>query len=317
MSGASRKITHVAVGVLVRNDGAVLLADRPHGKPYAGYWEFPGGKIEAGETVTQALARELHEELGIDIAAALPWVTFEHDYPHAYVRLHFCRVFEWRGTPHAREGQRIEFVAPDGELPAPLLPAAVPALRWLKLSPIYAISNAAELGRAEFLRRLDRALARGVRLIQLREPALHAEEVAALLADVLTRARAHRATVLVNSRHPQALWRRGDGVHLTAADLMRTAARPDAAHVAASIHTREELRHAASIGCEFCVAGPVLATPTHPNAPTLGWEGLAALIEGNAVPVYAIGGQTPKELPAAMRAGAHGVALLRAAWAET
>jgi len=136
MSSAARprrEVTRVAVGVLMRDDGRVLLADRPTGKPYAGYWEFPGGKIEPGEAVDAALARELHEELGIDIGPSVPWVTFEFDYPHAYVELHFRAVRGWRGAPHAREGQRLDFFDPGGDLPQPLLPAAVPALRWLLL----------------------------------------------------------------------------------------------------------------------------------------------------------------------------------------
>jgi 8-oxo-dGTP diphosphatase len=130
---ASRKITRVAVGVLLRDDGRVLLADRPEDKPYAGYWEFPGGKIEQGESVAAALERELHEELGIDIGPSVPWLTFEFDYPHAYVELQFHKVQQWRGEAHAREGQQLLFVDPAGELPRPLLPAAVPALRWLPM----------------------------------------------------------------------------------------------------------------------------------------------------------------------------------------
>lgn len=128
-----RRVTRVAVGVVLRDDGAVLLADRPAGKPYAGYWEFPGGKIETDEPVDVALRRELHEELGIEIGPSTPWVTFEYDYPHAFVRLYFRRVSQWHGVPHAREGQRFRFVDPAGEMPQPLLPAAVPALRWLRL----------------------------------------------------------------------------------------------------------------------------------------------------------------------------------------
>jgi 8-oxo-dGTP diphosphatase len=128
-----RKVTRVAVGVLIRADGCVLLADRPAGKPYAGFWEFPGGKIEPGEPVAAALERELHEELGIDIGPSFPWVTFEFDYPHAYVELQFRHAYQWRGEPQAREGQRLAFVDPAGALPQPLLPAAVPAMRWLLL----------------------------------------------------------------------------------------------------------------------------------------------------------------------------------------
>jgi len=97
-----RKVTEVAVGVLVQPDGRYLLAQRPQGKPYEGYWEFPGGKLEAGEGVEAALARELHEELGIDVTACERWRTLEHDYPHAYVRLFFCKVTAWNGDPVGR-----------------------------------------------------------------------------------------------------------------------------------------------------------------------------------------------------------------------
>lgn len=126
----ARPVTEVAVGVLVQPDGRYLLAQRPEGKPYAGYWEFPGGKLEAGESVEAALARELHEELGISVTASHLWHTLEHDYPHAYVRLYFCKVTGWSGEPHGREGQAFVWQS----LPAtvePLLPATIPVLEWL------------------------------------------------------------------------------------------------------------------------------------------------------------------------------------------
>jgi 8-oxo-dGTP diphosphatase len=128
-----RQVSRVAVGVLLRADGAVLLADRPGGRHYAGHWEFPGGKIEDGESVPHALARELAEELGITVTESVPWVVFEFDYPHAYVRLYFRRVFGWDGVPAAVEGQRLVFHLPGAPPPAPLLPAARPVMRWLQL----------------------------------------------------------------------------------------------------------------------------------------------------------------------------------------
>ncbi len=127
--GADRKVTEVAVGVLIRPDGAFLLTSRPAGKPYAGYWEFPGGKLEAGESVEQALRRELQEELGIDIGPALPWKTEMVDYPHALVRLHFCKVFDWSGELQMREAQSFAWE----QLPvqvSPVLPGTVPVLDW-------------------------------------------------------------------------------------------------------------------------------------------------------------------------------------------
>jgi 8-oxo-dGTP diphosphatase len=128
--GSDRSVVEVAVGVLIRPDGQFLLASRPEGKPYAGYWEFPGGKLEAGETVAQALARELHEELGIQIGPVTPWRVELVDYPHALVRLHFCKVSAWSGELEMREGQRCSWE----QLPvqvSPVLPGTIPVLQWL------------------------------------------------------------------------------------------------------------------------------------------------------------------------------------------
>ncbi len=127
--GADRPEVAVAVGVLIRADGAFLLTSRPAGKVYAGYWEFPGGKLEAGESVEQALRRELQEEIGVVIGAAEPWRVTRVDYPHALVRLHFCKVHSWAGALHMREGQQFAWQ----QLPVqvgPVLPGTVPVLDW-------------------------------------------------------------------------------------------------------------------------------------------------------------------------------------------
>ncbi len=127
--GADRPEVQVAVGVLVNPEGRFLLTSRPPGKAYAGYWEFPGGKIEAGETVHEALRRELQEEIGITIGASHPWRVERVDYPHALVRLHFCKVFAWTGELQMREGQAFAWES----LPvrsAPVLPGTVPVLGW-------------------------------------------------------------------------------------------------------------------------------------------------------------------------------------------
>jgi 8-oxo-dGTP diphosphatase len=130
---AARATLEVAVGVVFREDGAVLFGQRLPGKPYAGWWEFPGGKLEAGESVEQALARELHEELGLTVTESVPWVVREFDYPHAYVRLHFQRVTRYLGVPQSREGQQLSWQQV-GELSVtPILPAALPVIEWLAL----------------------------------------------------------------------------------------------------------------------------------------------------------------------------------------
>jgi 8-oxo-dGTP diphosphatase len=124
-----RRPVDVAVGVLIDSDGRFLLTSRPDGKVYAGYWEFPGGKLEAGETVEQALRRELHEELGITIGPALPWQVEIVDYEHARVRLHFCKVFDWAGDFEMREQQRMAWQTLPVQV-APVLPGTVPVLQW-------------------------------------------------------------------------------------------------------------------------------------------------------------------------------------------
>jgi 8-oxo-dGTP diphosphatase len=130
LGGDERKVTDVAVGVLLLPDGAFLLTSRPQGKVYAGYWEFPGGKLEAGESVEQALRRELQEELGILIGAVERWKTQLVDYPHALVRLHFCKVREWSGPLQMREAQSFAWQRLPVQL-APVLPGTVPVLAWL------------------------------------------------------------------------------------------------------------------------------------------------------------------------------------------
>jgi 8-oxo-dGTP diphosphatase len=116
--------------VLIRADGCFLMTSRPQGKVYAGYWEFPGGKIEAGETLEAALRRELQEEIGITIGAVHPWREQLVDYPHALVRLQFCKVFEWTGSFEMREGQQMQWQTLPTTV-APILPGAIPLLEWL------------------------------------------------------------------------------------------------------------------------------------------------------------------------------------------
>ena len=310
----SRPVVDVAVGVLIRPDGRFLLASRPEGKPYAHYWEFPGGKLEPGETVATALARELHEELGVEITAVNPWVVREFEYPHAHVRLHFCRVVDWQGEPHAREGQAFRFCSLD-DLPAgPLLPATVPVLRWLDLAPLYAITDAAGTGFAEFLRRLEHQLERGLRLVLFREPDLDRPRADPIFRGTLARVRACGGRLLVSSRHPWEWAAAADGVHLTSRDLAACPRRPDAPWVCASTHDAAQLERAAALGADFAVLGPVLKTTSHPDEPGIGWSAFASIAARTSIPVYAIGGLSPKDLARAQSLGAHGIAAQRAAW---
>jgi len=307
----------VAAAVILRADGKFLLAQRPAKKVYAGYWEFPGGKIENGESAEQALKRELHEELGIDVERAYPWITRDYDYAHAAVRLRFFRVVAWRGEPHGREAQRFSWQSTRELTVSPLLPANGPVVRALDLPEVYGISNAAELGMEEYLRRLERALARGLRLFQIREKRLQEHELHAFAARAMAAARRHGARMLVNGSIEIARELNANGVHLTAGQLMKLGSRPTELElVGASCHDAQELARAAEIGVELVVLGPVLPTPTHPGAPGLGWERFKALIKDYPLPVYALGGMRPEHLCVAREAGAHGISMMRGAWED-
>ena len=307
-------ITEVVAAVLTRLDGRVLLAQRPPGKVYAGYWEFPGGKEEPGETLEAALARELHEELGIVIDRACRWITRVFEYPHAMVRLNFFRVFEWQGEPHPHEGQVFSWQLPGAVEVTPLLPANFPILKALSLPPLLGISHAESLGVDTFLVRLDVALHNGLRLIQLRDKTLPEEVRLQLAQATVRRAHQHGARVLVNGSPELARAAGADGVHLDSAAAATLTTRPDCVWVGVSCHDAAELGHAAAIEADFALLSPVLPTLTHPGAPTLGWETFSSLAAASPIPVYGLGGLARNDVALAQSHGAHGVALLRGAW---
>lgn len=327
---AARALTEVAVGVVFDAAGRVLVAQRLPGKPYEGWWEFPGGKFEPGEDASAALARELNEELGITVTASLPWVVREHRYPHADVRLHFRRVVGWQGEPRSREGQAFVWREPDAIDVGPLLPAALAPIAWLGLPRRLWISNATELGVAAFVARLQARVAALVAdasatparrpLLLLREPGMAAAAFGALLDASLAAitpfgADAPALRVVVSSRHPPDCWQRAGGVHLTGEDLGRLTERPALARVGASCHRREDLAAADRLQVDYAVYGPVLATASHPEGSPLGWPAFGAAIADTPVPVYALGGLDERHEADAIGQGAQGIALQRAAWA--
>lgn len=320
----SKPFIDVAVGVLLRADGRLLLGQRPAGKPWSEWWELPGGKIEPGETVQQALARELHEELGIRVTESAPWVTYVHEYPKTVVRLAFCKVTAWEGEPQGMENQALAWTHPHEPLEVgPVLPATEPPLRWLTFPDRYLISHiGAAADMQAWLSRLDAALASGVGLVQFREPEWQArahrddaerQSLETAFLAVLSRCRQAGVPCLVNGVHPESWWARADGVHLRGSDLLlRRAVPPKPAWVAASVHNEEERQAACDMKVDFMVMGHVLDTPSHPDTPAMGWEGFRGLSQGAGRPVYAIGGQSTATLREAQRHGAHGVAFMRA-----
>ncbi|CAG0948859.1 8-oxo-dGTP diphosphatase [Burkholderiales bacterium] len=307
-------LTRVAAAVVLRADGAVLLAQRPAGKPYAGYWEFPGGKLEAGESPRDALVRELREELGIAVRRASPWLVQEFAYPHAHVELHFFRVFAFDGEPVGHDGQAFAWQRVGAFDVAPLLPANTRVLAALALPDVLGITCAEDLGEDAFVARAGAALARGLRLVQLREKSWPRSRVDALARTLVPLSHAHGAKLVVNGTADDALRAGADGIHWTSAALAAAARRPEGMLVGASCHTRDELARAGALGVDYALVGPVLATGTHPAAVPLGWQGFARTIERTRVPVYALGGLGPADLENARDHGAHGIAMRSGAW---
>jgi 8-oxo-dGTP diphosphatase len=307
-------LVQVSAAILQRADGCVLLAQRPPGKAYAGYWEFPGGKLEPGESPRAALDRELSEELGLTVRDAAPWLTQQFRYPHAHVLLHFFRVFAWDGEPVGHDGQAFVWQMPEHFDVRPLLPANAFVLRSLLLPQVYGISTAEDLGEMEFLARAESALECGLKLIQLREKAWPIERQRALAAKLVALARPHGARVLLNGEPGLARAWGCDGVHFTSAALSTASSLPHDLICGASCHARTDVDRAGALGFDFAVLGPVLPTPTHAGMPPLEWDGFAAIAERTPLPIFALGGLASADLPAAIARGAHGVALRRAAW---
>ncbi len=311
------KIVDVAAAVLQRSDGSFLLAQRPKGKVYAGYWEFPGGKIEPGETPSQALRRELEEELGVTALCIYPWLTRMFAYSHATVRLHFQRVVRWRGELQSREAQAFAWQNPGSANVSPMLPANTFVLKALELPEQYAITNASESGEQRALERLDVALSRGLSLVQVREKRLEYAALEKFAAEVVRRCHDHGARVMINGDADLAANVGADGVHLPAARLFEVSSRPPGLHwCGASCHDRREIERAQAIGVDFIVLGPVKRTASHPQAKPLGWKAFRELAAGASIPVYALGGMLRGDLEEAWRNSAHGIAMQRGAWQD-
>ncbi|UTH72484.1 Nudix family hydrolase [Chromobacterium sp. IIBBL 290-4] len=308
----SDKIIEVVAGALMRPNGEFMLGSRPAGKPYAGYWEFPGGKVEPGETPWQALQREFAEEMGIVLTAATPWLTKTHHYEHASVHLRFFRIWAWEGEPQPHEGQAFAWQQPGSYTVEPMLPANFPILKSLELPDVYAISCAHEIGEAA---QLEALASKKPPLVQVREPAMSREQLAEFVSRAAAIVHGYGGKLVVNA---DPAWLSGwsvDGVHLSGARLHALSERPDFAWVGASAHQAADLAKAGEMGLDYALLGHVAATASHPGEAPLGWAGFAAMLAGEVpLPVYALGGMSLADLQTAREHGAHGVALMRGAW---
>ena len=309
---------HVAVAVIRSPEGKVLIAQRSPEQHQGGLWEFPGGKLEAGESPHDALVREVNEELGLRVTQAEPLIQIRHDYDDRQVLLDVWEVSAFVGEAEGRQGQPLAWVAPqrlgDYEFPA----ADRPIIAALRLPRQYLIIPD-DLEPGELLRGLGQALANGVKLVRLRAPKRFVPEFRDLAVDVQGLCAAKAQLMLAGPLEwlgdfPAAGW------HLSSAQLREYApnGRPFPLHrwLAASCHNAEELELARQIGADFVTLSPVAATASHPDAEPLGWLRVTQLIKGCNIPVFALGGMTPADQRAADQAGAQGIAAIRSIWPQ-
>ena len=297
---------HVAVGVVLDEQGRILLTQRASHVHQGGLWEFPGGKLEVDETVIQALYRELKEEVGIEVRSARPLIKIKHRYPDLQVLLDVWTVNAFDGTAAAHEDQAMCWVE-SRQLAEYTFPAAnLPIITAVRLPNHYAILEGHNV--EQVLDNLNKIIENNVSLLQLRIKSLPPKEIHSIYRVVQSECDRHNIKLLINSDLP-LFDVKADGIHLSSRALMISRRRPaNYDWVAASCHNLKELRHAENIGVDFVVLAPVLSTPTHPNVTPLGFEGFTNLIEHVNIPVYGLGGLKLNDIDRVINAGGQGIA---------
>lgn len=316
-AAARKPVMHVMAAVMHDTDGRVLLAQRPAGKHLAGMWEFPGGKLEPGETPLAALARELHEELGVTLQHAEPLIRVPCHHVERELLLDTWQTEQWEGVPQSLEGQALQWLLPTQVDPAMLTPADRAILQAVRLPRRYQITPAEVHPdqRGLWFERIGQAIEHGSQLLQLHLPLWPRELVRELAAALLPLARRHGAQLLLDGDIDGALTL-DIGVQLKSTQLAALSERPLPLLqlVGASCHEAVHLAHAADIGADFATLSPVAGTRSHLQTPPLGWPRFHALAEAAGLPVYAFGGMAPAHITQARQCSGQGVAGIREFW---
>ena len=327
-SAATPSVVHVAAAAIFDEAGRVLIAHRPQHVHQGGLWEFPGGKVEADESVLEALNRELHEELGINVQTARPLIRIRHDYPDKSVLLDVWRVDAFSGEAllcggTGREGQSIKWVLP-GELDQYDFPAAnIPIVTAVRLPDCYLITPNPGDDVPAFLAQLENRLRDGVRLVQLRAKSLSAEAYLSLARQCVSLCERYDADLMLNADPAVVTEVGARGVHLDSGRLEALSEppfqslqknKPNEKWVSASCHSSQQLEQAKKLGADFVMVSPVAATASHPDTEPLGWQQFQLLTEQALCPVFALGGMTVEDRDQAFAHGAQGVAAIRALW---
>ena len=316
MNTAKPERIHVAAAAVFDDRQRVLICRRAPHAHQGGLWEFPGGKLEPGETIDSALRRELREEVGINVISTRPLIRVHHDYPDRNVLLDVWRVERFSGRAAGQEGQPVRWVLPR-ELSRYRFPAAnSPIVKAVGLPDRYLITPEPGEDVDNFLAHLDAAVRCGVTMVQLRVKERGLPEYRNLVRQALGICHARKARLLLNAEPSLALELGADGVHLTSARLLALRERPlNSNHlVGASCHNWHELKHACTMNLDFAVVSPVRETVSHPGAKALGFTGLRELTERADLPVYALGGMAETDLYSVFEHGAQGIAAIRGLW---
>ena len=309
---------HVMAAAIADGDGRILVTRRPDHVHQGGLWEFPGGKLEHGEGPEQGLARELNEELGIQVRSSRPLIRIPHDYGDRHILLDVRRVTAYEGIPRGLEGQPLAWLHPEDMDPESFPAADRPIITALGLPQTLLITGPDPGEPTELLARLEAALALGVRLVQLRAHDLAPAAYRRLAEGAFSRCEAAGARLLLNRAPREVEGLPRHGLHLRAHTLAALAARPGLPRdlVGASCHDTAELARAAALGLDYALLSPVRPTASHPDATPLGWSRFAELVDPVPLPVYALGGLRLEDLDDAIHHGAQGIAAIRGLWPD-
>lgn len=305
----------VAVGVVRDGEGRVLIALRPSHKHQGDLWEFPGGKIEAGESCEAALERELFEELGITVRRSIPLIGIPFHYPDKKVFLDVREVVSFDGESHGKEGQPLRWV-PIQELSNYTFPAANTPIVNSILLPDFVCVTGEYSGHVDLTFRIERAVQRGVGMVVFRPKRINETDMSEVLRMIGEVCAQQGVPFVVSSSVNSEFWSCADGVHFHSSHLATISARPVGQDkwFGVSCHSVDEVMRAKSLGADYIFLSPVLYTDSHPAAVTLGWDGFAAIAADAGLPVYALGGLDAGHFVQARQGGAKGIAGISAFW---
>lgn len=313
-----QRLIHVAVAAIEDSQGRILITKRHAHVHQGGLWEFPGGKLEPGESVIKGLERELQEELDITPIRSEPLIRITHHYDDRSVLLDVYRVKEYAGVPKGMEGQPLDWRLPEN-MQAERFPVADHSIiNALQLPDLYLITGDDSLQQERFLKRLEHSLSGGPRLVQLRAHQLPDAAYRSLAEAARALCQRYAARLLLNRpEHPERWVGKSDGIHLTRHQLMLMEHRLEGpVWMGASCHDPVELRQAERLGLDYALLSPVQSTASHPDAEPVGWEQFAEWVKAVNLPVYALGGLGMEHLSLAKQQGAQGIAGIRGFWLD-